>query len=122
MYDQLTGKILFSWVETLDGCGSTPSSTVILLTPWDEENGFPMNILLKQQAAEFEGSSVPEFPLPVAVDPANIFEDMTETSFELDTMYFISALYRFSGTFGDTFGMPQTSASPLILSKREISQ
>ena len=43
-----------------------------------------MNIILKQQAAEFEGTSVPDFPLPIAVEPSSIFQEMQGTNFELD--------------------------------------
>ena len=81
-----------------------------------------MNIILKQQAAEFEGTSVPDFPLPIAVDPTSIFQEMQGTSFKLDTVYFISALYRNSDQFGDIFGMPETSPSPLILTEREDNE
>ena len=77
-----------------------------------------MNIILKQQAAEFEGTSVPDFPLPIAVEPSSIFQEMSGTTFELDTVYFVTALYSYSDEFGDIFDLPETSPTPFILSTR----
>ena len=51
------------------------------MTPWDPDTGFPKNIIENQKAAEFEGSSMPHFPKPMAVSPENIFIEMQETSF-----------------------------------------
>ena len=91
-----------------------PTSTIILLTPWDKEKGFPKDIILNQNAAEFLGSSLPHFPSPLAVLPQNMFKDMKDTKFEIDTIYFVSALYRFQSAKGeDRFGLPETSVTPL---------
>ena len=61
-FDEEIGKILFTWVEVVDDCYEKPTSTIILLTPWDREKGFPKDIILNQNAAEFLGSSLPHFP------------------------------------------------------------
>ncbi len=59
---------------------------------------------------------MPHFPAPLAVDPINIFDEMHETQFKVDTMYFVSALYKIEDDFGDIFGVPETCMKPLVLS------
>ena len=113
-FDEELGKILITWIEVIDDCNKKPTSTIILLTPWDKEKGFPKDIILNQNAAEFLGSSLPHFPSPLAVLPQNMFKDMKDTKFEIDTIYFVSALYRFQSAKGeDRFGLPETSVTPL---------
>ena len=115
-YKEETGKINFTWLAVTDDCHKQPTSTIILLTPWSKEEGFPKDIINSQKAAEFEGTSMPHFPVPMSVDPRSLFEEMQETSFKLDTVYFVSALYRTKDDRGDNFELPETSMKPLILS------
>ena len=115
VFREETGKIDFSWLAVTDDCIHEPTSTIILLTPWSKEEGFPDDIINKQKAAEFEGSSMPHFPVPMSVDPFYLFEEMHQTHFKLDTVYFVTALYKTKNEHGDLFELPETSMQPLIL-------
>ena len=76
VFREETGKIDFSWLAVTDDCIHEPTSTIILLTPWSKEEGFPKDIINSQKAAEFEGTSMPHFPVPMSVDPFYLFEEM----------------------------------------------
>ena len=105
----------FSWTEDVEGCDHEPVSTIILLTPVDEEQlEFPESIIASQTALEVPMTK--PAPNPLRFLPEELFAGIPDTKFEYYTYYYVSALYRKDmGSEFDKYGLPSTGFKPLYV-------
>ena len=121
IWDRQLQRIVFSWIEDVDGCEYEPDGTYVTLFTFADNFGQPALNVDENVVLKVDDTALPDDLIERSVTIDNVFFN-ADYKFRLDVPYYVSAFYYTDERYVRTFGMPTTSNNPLWVPRYAVEE